>query len=571
MIGRGVNRRTVVAIVAAIVAGIVVLVAATKDSGDGAVELGSLRKPFSSNDPLQRACALERDMLVRIQRGYDPIRSEDLTFVPRAPNHIGTFTLTSHSGPWDYLQNVPLVLYGPGRIRAAGKPLDGIVNVADVYPTVGRLLGVGLEPRDGRVLKEALASRRSAGPPKLVVVVVWDGAGRTTLQRWPESWPTLRRLEAEGTSYLDATVGSSPSITSVVHSTLGTGSWPRAHGVTSNVIRTRSGDLQPTFSNLAAAELEQTTFADQIDLALGNEPKVGTLAWRNWHLGMMGHGSALPGADEDEAALLHYEDGMHAQVNPDFYAAPARLLDGLDVTGRIEALDRADGAIDGRWMGHEISVESGDAAWDTYSNPAWAALQADIALRMLSRGGYGRDAVPDLFFTNFKMTDLAGHRWGSDSPESAAVLKAQDEALERIVSYLDEEVGDYAVIVTADHGAAPIAEDSGAWPIGQGELIADIDRHFGIQGRSSLVLESAAFGFHLDRDLMAAEGISTGDVAAFVNSYTIADNWQDEELPPAYAQRGTEQVFSAAFPTALIDRAVRCSFDGAGPPGGFRA
>src|SRR3712207_9022025 len=45
--------------------------------------------------------------------------------------------------------------------------------------------------RDGRPLSDALTG--SFRPPKLVVVIVWDGAGRATLQRWPDRWPTLDR------------------------------------------------------------------------------------------------------------------------------------------------------------------------------------------------------------------------------------------------------------------------------------------------------------------------------------------------------------------------------------------
>lgn len=87
-------------------------------------------------DPVARGCALDADILTRIWRGHRPARSEDIVAVPKAPNYLGSFDVTSHSGPWDYLQRVPLVLYGPGRVQKLGQVTDSEVTLADVYPTV---------------------------------------------------------------------------------------------------------------------------------------------------------------------------------------------------------------------------------------------------------------------------------------------------------------------------------------------------------------------------------------------------------------------------------------------------
>jgi arylsulfatase A-like enzyme len=98
------------------------------------------------------------------RRGHDPVHSEDVTTVPLAPNSSGTFGVTSHSGPWDYLQNVPLVFYGPGFIKASDEPVEGPVETVDVYPTVGELAGVDLPRRDGRALEEILEQAGRALP-----------------------------------------------------------------------------------------------------------------------------------------------------------------------------------------------------------------------------------------------------------------------------------------------------------------------------------------------------------------------------------------------------------------------
>ena len=57
----------------------------------------------------QVACSLPHDELVRIWRGTYPGRSGDIIVVPDEPNFLGASF--PHSGPWDYLQEVPLLFY----------------------------------------------------------------------------------------------------------------------------------------------------------------------------------------------------------------------------------------------------------------------------------------------------------------------------------------------------------------------------------------------------------------------------------------------------------------------------
>jgi len=511
-----------------------------------------------AQDYLQRACDLPPEQLIRIWRGHDRERSEELLFVPKEPNFVGGFDLTSHSGPWDYIQEVPLVLYGPGFIEPAGPLEAGGADIVDVYPTVARLLGSRIKRRDGDVLEEAIAPHRGQAP-RVVVVMVWDGGGRNVLERWPDRWPTLGRMEQEGTSYVRATVGSSPSITSSIHSSLGTGAYPQAHKVTGNEVRAEDGTLRSTFTGVSATDLRLTSFADQIDLGMDNSPKVGLLGWKGWHLGMMGHGAWIEGADKDELALIHYRGGVEITGNPRHYSTPVGLERQVDLDGYLAALDRSDGRRDGRWRGHGIDPDETGVSWVTYSNPAWAHFEAKLAVRMLQRGGYGRDRVPDLFFINFKMTDLVGHQWGLEGPEMGDVVRAQDEGLATIIEYLERTVGDFVVIVTADHGHSRTARSTGAWPIAKEEVVADINSHFGAPENESLVEASVAYGLFVDRELIEQVDVSLEDIAEFVSRQTIRDNWTGAELPAGYESRGDEAIFSAAFPSERLPDIMKCA------------
>ncbi|MFN2589038.1 MAG: alkaline phosphatase family protein [Actinomycetota bacterium] len=548
--------RTIVAVVV-LAGGAVYAVEAVQDGSRprvGTVTPGPRDdRTFESNDPVERACALDRALLARVWRGYHPKHSEDVTFVPLAPNYSGAFDVTSHSGPWDYLQNVPLVLYGPGIVEREGRESDA-ATLADVFPTAGALTQVALPQREGRVLEDAVAG--VAARPKLVLTIMWDGVGRNVLERWPDRWPTLARMEREGTSYVHATVGSSPSITPATHSTLGTGAFPRTHGVTAINYRSDNGGVRNAFAQRDPADLKLTTFADLIDPALGNEPLVGMLAWKSWHIGMMGHGTMTPGGDADQLAIIGGDERITG--NPLYYSTPAYLEHFPGLEEHADALDRADGEVDGKWRGHGIL--------GLHDNPAWVDFETDAILAMIEREGYGADDVTDFFFTNYKPTDIVGHQYTMDSPEMADVLQAQDAALGRIVEYLDRNVGDYVVILSADHGHTPSPELTGAWPLLQGQLQEDVDAHFGAPEGRSLVESGNPVGPFLDGEVMRDLGVTGADVAEFLNGYTIRDNWGGDELPEGFEDRGDENVLAAAWSRRQYRAVMECAFGSPEPP-----
>ena len=528
-----------------------------------ASELAGDDRAFAGDDPLERACDLSDEILLRVWRGHYGPRSWDLMMVPQFPNYSGVFDAVNHSGPWDYLTTVPLVLYGPERIAPTGE-LDRPASITDVYPTVGELTGVDLPERDGEVLTEAL--KGGSGAPKLVISMVWDGAGRNVLDEWSDRWPTLKRLSREGTSYLEASVGSSPTITPAIHSNLGTGAFPRTHGIPGIYYRGANDKIVEAFADRDPSQLELTTYADDIDQAFGNQSLVGMVASRSWHIGMFSHGSTITGGDEDQLGIFRtslVRDPGESDVEAgEGYSIPVSLTttewSRLEEYG--EKLDRADGEADGKWLGHPVLTG------ELRDNPAWVQHEYDAIIRMLDVEGYGDDDVPDLFFTNLKMADTIGHHYLMDSPEMGEVIESLDSGLGRLVDYLDREVGDYVIILTADHGHTLPARRTGAWPVGNGRLLADIDEHFEIPEGESLVPDTVAVGLFLNRDVMEKYDVTEDEIARYVNSYTIRDNWDGQELPPGYEDRGDEHVFSAAWPVSQMDEVMECRFDSPTPP-----
>ena len=513
-------------------------------------------------DPLSSGCELPLEYLRRIRRGYAPGRSHDVIFVPREPNFVGAFDYTSHGGPWDYLQKVPLVFYGPGYIRPVGEvDLDREPTVADLAPTVAQLLGFQWGgDRAGIPISEVLEppAERSR-PPKVVLTIVWDGGGSDVLDAWPDAWPNLRRWMRGGASIADAIVGSAPSTTPPVHTTLGTGVFPDRHGVadlTQRVGETTRDSFLSKGNNFSPENIELSTLADDYDTALANEPKVGLLGWRAWHLGMMSRGAQHRGGDRDVAVIVDRING-DLFTNLDLYRLPGFMENVEGLAEATRETDLLDGEADAKWRG---AVDLDDPETLQYT-PAWTIHQTELLRTLMTRERVGADEVPDLYYVNYKQIDDVGHFYNMLSPMMEEILRFSDDALAEIEQLLDRVAGpgNWVVALTADHGESPEPEAVGAWPIDVQQVGDDAAQHFGTT-RDELILNERTMGYWLDRAVAEEHGVTEEEFAGFLLDYRIEDAVDaGTPLPEDYEAREREPVFAAAFPGAMLDEIWSCA------------
>lgn len=470
------------------------------------------------------------------------------------PHVVGTFQFPNHSGPWPHLQKVPLVLYGPGFVRTRGRVAARDATLADIAPTMAELIGVSWpKDRPGRVLTEALLPREQRLTPRLVVVVVWDGGGTNVLNQWPDAWPQLKAMMDGGTSIENANVGSSPSVTPAIHTTIGTGAFPDQHGIVD--IPQLNGDIvEDSFLGASPHNLELATMADLFDAERSNEPNIGMLAEREWHLGMMGHGAFLDGGDNDIALLVDTETGDF-ETATDWYSMPPYVNDVAGFEEDRLVVDASDGRIDSKWLGKDLlgTKEKG------LRFPHWSLYQTRVMKMLLREEGFGADDVPDIFFTNYKQIDIAGHRWNMVSREVGESVRYADESLEDLVEFLDTEVGSeqWAMIVTADHGQARLPLSTSGWGIDPQELRDDIAGEMGIDA-GDLFVRHRPTGLWLTQAALDRPGLLSR-VSDFIVDYRIGDNvTEDQEIPKKYEQRFDERLFAAAFPSDRIDDLTEC-------------
>jgi Type I phosphodiesterase / nucleotide pyrophosphatase len=499
------------------------------------------------------ACSLPHEWLLRTWRGNSDDRSAEIQILPIEPNYVGSGL--PHVGPWPYAQDIPMFWYGPGHIAPAGM-VQRPVTLAGIAPTQAQLLGFPFAAVDGSPMVEAIAGNQA--PPRLLVTMVWDAGGRNVLRRWNDDWPYLRSLIPKGAWYEHATVGTSPTSTAQTHATIGTGAFPDAHGIVAHRLRI-GPDLTTPWAE-GPAYLIEPTLADLYDRAMGNRPVVGEVGTVSIHLGMLGHGAMWGGGDQDIAVIREKigadtlgEEGFDWNLTPDlmpYYHFPNYINGVGGFADDVRAVDANDGRIDGKWRANDIAT-----LLQGFDTPARIPYQTRVIERVIRREGFGADDTPDLLFVNYKTIDYISHVWTVNSPEMQDAVAAQDTALHDFVDFLDTTVGrgQWALVLTADHGSIPDPKVSGAFQISTSAIQTGINETFDTDGDQTRVVELIQpTQIFVNQDELRQNGHRLEDVSDWIMGLTKGETALPTVSVPA--DQAGDPVFEAAFPSRMMDR-----------------
>ncbi len=510
------------------------------------------RARSGDQDLIDLACSIPHQYLLRTWRGWRPDRGAQLSYIPLEPNFVGSGL--PHVGPWDYVEDVPMLWYGPG-IIPAGQTVKRPVTLAGIAPTVAKILHFdGFHPIDGQPMNEAVQA--GAPIPKVVVTMVWDAGGRNVLDYWPDSHPYLDSLIPKGTWFDDASVGSSPTSTAQDHATIGTGDFPNHHGIVGHHLEIGGRLTSPW--NDGPSFLIEPTLADIYDRAMGNKPVVGIVGTVDIHFGMLGHGSFFTGGDRDIALTRSVvggdtltDEGFTWNLPPrdaPYFKLAKYANDVPGFANDVRRVDQADGKLDGLWRGNSI-----DQLLKGFDTPARTPYQERVVETVVKKEGFGKDDTPDLLYLNFKEIDYISHVWSMNSLEMRDAVVAQDLALKRFVAFMNQQVGkgNWVLALTADHGAMPDPAVSGGFQISTAPIEAGINAKFDTNGDDvpvvNLVQPSQVF---LNTDELTKNGFTVGDVARWIMTLTQAQSaGPGATVDPATAN---DKVFQAAFPSALM-------------------
>jgi hypothetical protein len=462
-----------------------------------------------------------------------------------------------------------MLWYGPGYIKP-GVTVKRPVTLADIADTQAALLNFPFHSIDGHPMTEALlpASQRQT-PPKLIVTLVWDAGGMDTLGQfpklggWPNAWPNLKALIPQGTWFSDATVGTSPTSTAQDHAVIGTGDFPKDHMLVAHHFRV--GDTMTTPWALGSRLLDQPTLADLYDRANNNKPIIAGVGSVAIHLGMMSHGAAWGGGDKDIAVLTNVNNPATVGAEGPVWSLPQSLqtdytfpswITNADGTSNVpgypqakKTLDQADGKLDGKWR--DQSIQAASRGFDTPARIPW---ETNLVNAMLHRIPLGQDSTPDMLFINYKVIDYVSHVQSMDSKYMLDAVTTQDANLPVLINDLNATVGkgNWVLNLTADHGAMPSPQTTGAFVASPGKIGQLINAKFGT-GTIMLTQNTTAF---LNVPLLESNGYTVDQVANYVSTFTLGQTYLVDAANTykPTAAHANDKLFTAAFPSSILSQ-----------------
>ena len=192
-------------------------------------------------------------------------------------------------------------------------------------------------------------------------------------------------------------------------------------------------------------------------------------------------------------------------------------------------------------------------------------LLVSVAEAALEGERLGSRGTTDILALSFSCNDAVGHDKGPHSAEIRDITVRTDLALDRLLAAIDRRVGlaRTIVVVTADHGVAPVPEQMTAWKMPAGRLsradlekaataaLAGIEKAFGpgawLEGRAGSAL-------YLNRALIAERGLDGADVERRLASGV-------EHLPRVWRAYTRSQLLEGRVPPDPWSRRVLLSFD----------
>ena len=300
------------------------------------------------------------------------------------------------------------------------------------------------------------------------------------------------------------------------------------------------------------------TLADLWYERTGGDTWVGEIGYQVWHLGMLGYGGKDRPTDDLPVAVYWADEvGAWAAQNPALYRLPA-TVPGLEV-----------------FQQHQANFVAPD--WDREFTPQGAAspccsppvvqYQGDLIDATFDSEPIGATGTTDLLYINYKSPDYTGHVYGSGSKWTGLQLEAVDEQLGRLEAMLEARFpGEYALIVTADHGQCPLPDASGGVRLDPIQLQRHIESAFS-GGLGPVVQSTVPSEVYLATSKLKDNGGATvEDVAAYLRDYRYRQNLGPYVPRNAVEQQRLDQKeFAAVFASTYLDTLRGRDLSGLGP------
>jgi hypothetical protein len=156
-------------------------------------------------------------------------------------------------------------------------------------------------------------------------------------------------------------------------------------------------------------------------------------------------------------------------------------------------------------------------------------------------------------FLNYKSIDYVSHSWNMNSNEMEDTVRVQDQYLKVLIDYLNKQVGHgkWAMVLTADHGAVPDPQVSGAFLIATVAISSAINEHFDTDGDDVPIVQQVyQTQIFINMAEMQQNGVTLNEISQFVLGLTKGDTAAAGTTVPAQEQN--DKVFQSVFPSAMM-------------------
>jgi len=310
--------------------------------------------------------------------------------------------------------------------------------------------------------------------PKLVVILIIDQFRGDYLERYhSEFGPNGFRLFTDRGAYFPACYFEYANTrTAPGHATIATGAYSPAHGIFSNdwwdpAQKRMVSSVDDGNTKLIGAEVEGTgasphnllagTIGDELRLATNGQSRVFGVSLKD-------RGAILPtGFSANGAFWIDRDSG--AWLTSTYYAsAPPRWL--LAFNGQSpwkkylnQEWKDTDGTLLAKTEPHNFDDGKPVSYFELVgSTPFGNDYEFDFARELIQQEKLGNGTVTDLLVISLSANDILGHLAGPDAPEMRAMALALDKQIADFVTFLTQQYGQgqFWVVLTADHGVAPL-------------------------------------------------------------------------------------------------------------------
>jgi hypothetical protein len=391
-------------------------------------------------------------------------------------------------------------------------------------------------PRLARLLLTFLAAAAilPAAPPKLVLAIVIDQFRYDYLLRFRSDYHSgFARLLEKGAVFTDAHYLHAATVTAVGHGTFLTGATPSISGIIANEWYDReSGQTVTSVSDPATKlvggntdragssprRLLVSTVGDELKIQHGESRVIG--------ISIKDRSAILPAGHMADGAYW-YDDHANAWVTSSYYRG--ELPDWAKKLNQEQPAARYAGA---KWLPFDAKGDSAkpfcSMTKDTgvrfcgsiEATPWGNEMIEEFAERALEGENLGHHASTDVLAVSFSSNDYVGHAVGPDDPAVRDISIRTDRLLGKLFDAIDGRIGagNTLVILTADHGVAPVPEVNQArkMPGGRlngGELTAKItDALTKRFGPGKWLLASSGGMLYFNQDLIRAQKLDPAEV-----------------------------------------------------------